>query len=140
RLRELVGRDAILEKVHDFRQGEGGTGAGDHTQAAALAETWIGHPNDGGVEDLGMHVQQLLNFAWKELLATAVDHLLQAAHDPHVASRVELAEVAGPKPAVGGEEFGISGGILVVAKVHRGPSGRDLTLGSSRDLAPMGID
>ena len=39
RLRELVGRNAVLEEVHDLRQGEGYTGAGDHTQAVALAET-----------------------------------------------------------------------------------------------------
>src|SRR4030095_11605462 len=63
-----------------------------------------------------------------------------ASHDPHVARGVELAEVAGPKPAVCGEEFGIGGGILVVAKVHRWPSGSDFTLCSRRDLAPVGLN
>src|SRR5215468_1117866 len=137
RLRELVGRDAVLEEVYDLRKGEGCTGSGDHTQAVALAETRIGHTNDGGVQDLGMCVQHLLDFARKELLPTTVDDLLQTSHDAHVASGIALAEVTGPKPAVGGEEFGIGGGILVVAQMHRGPGSRDLTLCSWRDLASV---
>src|SRR6266571_4348548 len=110
RLRELVGCDAVLEEVHDLLKGEGCTGSGDHTQAVALAETRVRHPNNGGVQDLGMRVQHLLDFARKELLPAAVNHLLQASHDPYVASAVELAEIASPKPAVGGEELGIGGG------------------------------
>src|SRR5215470_13236875 len=89
------------------------------------------------MHDLGMRVQHLLDFARKELLPTTVDDLLQTSHDAHVASGIALAEVTGPKPAVGGEEFGIGGGILVVAKMHRGPGSRDLTLCSWRDLASV---
>src|SRR5262247_612993 len=88
RLRELVGRDAVPEEVHDLLEREGCTGSGDHTQTVALAETRVRHPNDGGVQDLGMRVQHLLDFARKELLPAAVDHFLQASHDPHVASAV----------------------------------------------------
>ena len=121
RLRELVGGDAVFEEVHDLLKGEGCVGSGDHTQAIALAETRIGHTNDSGMQDLGMCVQHLLDFTREELLSTAVDDLLQASHNPHVACRVELTEVAGPKPAIRSEEFSIGGGILVVAEVHRGP-------------------
>src|SRR5437667_3662714 len=104
RLGELVGGDAVLEEVHDLFEAEGCAGSGDHTQAVALAETRIRYTDDGGVQDLGMRVQHLLDFARQELLPAAVDHLLQASDDAHVASGVELAEVAGPKPAIRGEE------------------------------------
>src|SRR2546425_11870366 len=90
RLRELVGGDAVLEEVHDFLEAERCAGSGDYTQAITLAETRIGHTNDGGVQDFGMRVQHLLDFARQELLPTTVDHLLQASHDAHVASGVEL--------------------------------------------------
>src|SRR6266571_6885998 len=92
-LRKLVGCDVVLEEVHDLLEAEGCAGSGDHTQAVTLAETRVGHTDDGGVQDLGMRVQHLLDFVWKELLPTAVDHLLQASDDAHVASGVELAKV-----------------------------------------------
>ena len=87
-----------------------------------------------------MRIEDLLDLAGEELLAAAVDHLLEAAHDLHVAGRVELSEIPGAEPAVGGEELGVRGGVLVIAEVDRRAQGRDLALGPRWDVAAGVVD
>ena len=74
-----------------------------------------------------MLVEQLLDLAGEVLLATAVDDLLLASSDAHIAFLVRiLAEVAGAEPAVRREAVAIRGGVVEVAHVHRGADRRDL--------------
>src|SRR5258705_5761093 len=87
-----------------------------------------------------MGIENLLDLARKELLAAAVDHLLEPPDDLHVAGTVELPEVAGAKPAIAGEELGVRRRILVVAEVDRRPERRDLSLRTGRDVARRLVD
>src|SRR5258706_9196593 len=86
-----------------------------------------------------MRVEDLLHFARKELLAAAVDDLLAPPGDLHVALLVDGApEVAGAKPALGGERLGVRLRVVVVAQMHpRSARGdlADLAMGHVR--APL---
>ena len=87
-----------------------------------------------------MGIEDLLDLPRKELLAAAVDHLLEPADDLHVAGAVELPEVARAEPAVGGEELGVRRRILVVAEVDGRSERGDLALGAGRHVAPRFVD
>src|SRR5262245_34675296 len=87
-----------------------------------------------------MGIENLLDLPREELLAAAVDHLLEPPDDLHVAGPVELAEVARAKPAVGGEELGVRRWVLVIAEMDRRADCGDLTLGPRRHVAPRVVD
>src|SRR5215813_11342491 len=112
------------------------TRARNHAQTVALAQPRVGNAHDGGVQDLRVGIENLLDLPREELLAAAVDHLLEPPDDLHVAGPVELAEVARAKPAVGGEELGVRRWVLVIAEMDRGAERGDLTLGPRRHVAP----
>src|SRR3979490_3035228 len=87
-----------------------------------------------------MRVEDLLDLARKELLATAVDHFLEPADDADVARGIPAAGGARAEPTVGGEKLGVRRGILVIAEVHRGAFGRDLALGAGWYVATVLVD
>src|SRR5262249_28807541 len=115
-------------------------GAGNHAETVALAEPRVGDADDGGVQDLRVGVENLLDLPRKELLATAIDHLLEPADDFHVARVIELSEVAGAEPSIGGEELSGGSRSLVVAQMDRGAERRDLAPGSRRPVATRFVD
>ena len=75
-----------------------------------------------------MGVEDLLDLAREELLAAAVDHLLEAADDAQASVRIDHAEIAAAEPAVGQEGFGVGGRVVVIAEMHRGPVAADVAL------------
>src|SRR5213593_44673 len=87
-----------------------------------------------------MRIENLLDLPREELLAAPVDHFFEPAHDPDVAGRVELPEIAGAEPPVGGEELGVRLRVLVISEVNRRPFGRDLALGPHRNVTPCLVD
>ena len=67
-----------------------------------------------------MRIEQLLDLARKVFLAAAVDDLLLAARDPHIAFAVGKAtEIAGEKPAVRREAVAIRRRIVEITQVNR---------------------
>ena len=64
-----------------------------------------------------MTVQELLDFAWRDVLSAANDQVLQAADDIAVAVRIERTEVPGVHPSVGIDRIGGPGRVSPVA-VH----------------------
>src|SRR5262245_14722044 len=98
-LRQLVGRHAVAEEGGDALERRRLTRARHQAQAVALAEPGIGNADDRGVEHLRMGIEDLLDLAREELLAAAVDHLLETADDTQPPIRIDHAEVAAAKPA-----------------------------------------
>src|ERR1700682_3190397 len=87
-----------------------------------------------------MRVEDLLDLAREELLAAAVDHLLEPADDADVARGLPDTEVARAEPSVGGEELGVGCWIFVGAEVPRRAFRRDLALGAGWQVATVLVD
>src|SRR5580704_831406 len=88
-LRQLVGSDTVAQKGDEALERRRRAGARHQAQAVALAEPRIGNADDGGIEHLRMGVENFLDLAREELLAAAVDHLLQAPDDAEIAVGVD---------------------------------------------------
>ena len=82
--------------------------------------------------------QHLVDLSRRDLLAAAVDHLLQSADQRKVAFRVDKPLVAGPKPTVG-EGLGVRLGIVGVAAGHAGPLDHDLTGSAHREQVTIRV-
>ena len=74
--------------------------------------------------DGGVLYEDLIDLLWGDLLAAAIDDLLEAARQEEVAIGVEAALVARAKPAVG----------------ERAPVGRGIIFVASRDIRPADDD
>ena len=74
--------------------------------------------DDGGVDHRRMRAQDVLDLARVHVVAAADDQLLRPSDDAEVAVGVELADVAGAEPAVGGERLGVGVGPVEVAGEH----------------------
>jgi hypothetical protein len=86
-----------------------------------------------------MGVEDLLNFAWEEFLAAAIDCFLAATGKLHVAALVDKApEIASAEPTVFSERCGISGGIVVVAEMNAGAACGNLADFTTRNIAAAG--
>ena len=66
-----------------------------------LTQLRVRHGETHGLAHGGMREQDLVDLARRDLLAAAVDQLLQAARQPQIAVVVEATLIAGAKPAVG---------------------------------------
>src|SRR5580704_18613715 len=130
-LGQLVVRHLALEEGDHLGERQMMPRLRDHAQAIALAEPGVRDADHGGMQDLGMGVEDLLDLAGKELLAAAIDDLLAPADDLDIGLVIDIApEIAAAKPAVGGEGLGVGAGIVVVAEMHAGPARRDLADGA----------
>src|SRR5215472_19202488 len=116
------------------------TRARNHAQAVALAQPRVGNAYDGRVQDLRVRVEDLLDLPREELLAAAVDHLLEPPDDLHVAGPVELTEIARAEPAVGSKELGVRRRVLVVAEMDRRSKRGDLALSAIGNVASRVVD
>src|SRR6478736_5751876 len=99
-LGQLVGGHAVADEGDQAVERRRLARARHQAETIALAQPRIGNPDDRGVEDLRMGVEDLLDLAREELLAAAVDHLLEAADDAQAAIRVDHPEIAAAEPAV----------------------------------------
>src|SRR5690606_37519130 len=79
------------------------TGPGDHDRDADLAEVRVRHADHGALRHAGHVVEVAFDFGRVDVVAAADDQVLAAAHDGDVAALVDLADIARPEPAVGGE-------------------------------------
>ena len=66
----------------------------DDERGQHLAELGVGHADDGGLVDLRVVVEQLLDLGREHVLAAGHDHVVVAAVDEQVAVGVEVAHVA----------------------------------------------
>ena len=80
-----------------------------------LAQLRVGHAVDGGVGDLGVVHEPLLDLDAVDVLAAPDDHVLLAVGDEEEAVLVEVADVAGVQPAVGVDGLGGGLGLVPVA-------------------------
>ena len=77
-------------------------GARDDDRDHRLAEVGVRHADDRALGDAGQVVEDALDLGRVDVVAAADDQVLAAADDGDVAAVVDLADVAGAKPAVGG--------------------------------------
>ena len=117
-LGQLIGGHAVADEGDEAFERRRLTGSRHQAQAIALAQPRIGNADDGGVQHLRMGVEDLLDLAREELLAAAIDHLLEPADDAQAPVCIDHAEVAAAEPAVREESVGIGARIVVIAEVH----------------------
>ena len=115
------------------------------TTAAATSSphVWCGTPKHTASATAGCVEQHLVDLARRDLLAAAVDHLLEAPDQRQVAVRVEDALIAGAEPAALEERRGVGLGVVLVAGDDVGAPDADLAAlagGSSRALAVADAD
>ena len=108
---------------------------GDHL----LAQARVRNRKRGGVDDAGKRAQHRVDLRGRDLVAAAVDLLLDATGEMELAGVVEVPEVAHPEPAVD-EARGIELRIVVVAVEHLRPAHLDLADLARRDDAPRLVD
>jgi len=99
----LDGLDLWLapDKIHGLL---GRNGSGKSTLAAVMAG--FRQPDDGRVQNLWVRVENLLHFARKEFLATAIDDLLAAPRDFNVPLSIDVAtQIACAEPTILGESL-----------------------------------
>src|SRR5690349_4819543 len=98
-----------------------------HARARALAGARVSDAHDRDLAHERVAVEQVLDLTRAQLLTRADDDVLDAALDREVALVVQLAEVAGPEPAVRGEGVALERRIAVAHEELR-PAGLDLAI------------
>ena len=94
--------------------------------------------DDERLRDEARRLQRVLEVLRRDVLAAGGDdQVLLAVGDLQEAVRVDLADVAGPEPAVVGERGGRRLGILVVAAEDRVAPDEDLAVVVEPDLAAL---
>ena len=68
--------------------------------ATSSPHACVRHAEGDRLGHLGMREQHLVDLARRDLLAAAIDHLLQASGQREIAVLVEDALIAGPEPAI----------------------------------------
>src|ERR1700677_5382595 len=123
--RVLVGRDLALDVIAEFLGGDDGTGLERHRGGDLLAQGRVRQPDDGGLGDRRVLVEDLLDLARVHVVAAADDQVLLPVDDVEVAAGVDPGQVAGVEPAVADR---LGGGLraLPVALHHVRPADDDL--------------
>ena len=85
-----------------------------HGRRHLLPEGGVGHGEGHGLMDAGVVHQHLVHLRRRDLLASAVDELLQAARDPQVSLPVQDPLITGTEPAVV-ERVGVGVGLGAAA-------------------------
>src|SRR4029453_14231727 len=110
-----------------------------HRRRPLLAELVVWHGEGEHLGHRGVRREHFVHLQRGELLAAAVDLLLDPTGEPEVALLVEDALVAGPEPAVPeGSRVGL--GIRLVAGGDVGPADGDLALLPARQLLPFLVE
>ena len=98
-----------------------------HHRLHLLAELAVGHADDGGVDDVGMLEQDLLDLDAVHVLAAADDHVLGPVDEVEEAVGVEAADVAAAEPPLGRDRLRVRLRPVPVAAQHdRRPAQPDL--------------
>src|SRR5437870_298004 len=93
--RNLVAGEVLLHVELDRILCDGRTVARHHESPQPLAELGVLYADHGGLFDLVMARQQVLDLAWEDVLASADDHFVVAPLDEQPALLVEAPDVAG---------------------------------------------
>jgi hypothetical protein len=104
-------------------------GPGDDDRDDRLAEVGVRHADDRALGDAGQVVERGLDLGRVDVEAAADDQVLAAADDRDVAARVDLADVAGAKPAAVGE--------LVLRLLGHAPVAREDVRAAHLDAADL---
>src|SRR6266508_1815464 len=98
-----------------------------HDRLDLLAEHLVRDADDGGVDDIGMLEQGLLDLDAVHVLAAADDHVLRPVDEVEEPVLVETTDVAAAEPAVRGDRLGGRVGSVPVPAAHdRGSAQPDL--------------
>ena len=54
----------------------------------------------GSFDYIGVSKQRLIDFGWRNLLSSALNDVLDSAHNEEITVAVEISEVAGSEPAI----------------------------------------
>ena len=95
----VVGQPLAAERQH-VRRVQDVTGSPDDERPADLAESRVGHADDGRLRDPVQPGQHLLHLGGVDVEAAADVHVLEPVGDRQVPGGVEPADVAGVQPAV----------------------------------------
>jgi hypothetical protein len=115
-----------------------GVGVQHHGGGHLLAERGVRDPEGDRLRHRRVAQQHLVDLPRRDLLATPVDQLLDAADQGQVAALVEHALVAGQEPAFQ-EGFGVGLGVGGVAVDHTGALDRHLAGRPGRQLRAGGV-
>src|SRR5207253_6584812 len=85
--------------LHHVVLAEGRARAANHRGGHDLAPVGVGHAEDGRLRDPGVVEEAALHLRREDVLAPALDHLLESPGDVQEALAVERAQVAGVEPA-----------------------------------------
>src|SRR5215204_1534130 len=112
-----------------------------HHRLDLLAEHLVRDADDGGVDDVGMLEEGLLDLDAVHVLATPDDHVLRPVDEVEEPVLVEAADVAAAEPAVAGDRLGGRVGSVPVAPAHDRRSAQpDLARRTGRNRRAVGID
>ena len=98
--RHLVGRKPFARELPKLVRSCLGIRPQHHDGGDVLAELLVRDGEHAGLQHRRMAQQDLFDLQRRDLLPAAVDDVLDAADDEEIAVGVEIAEVAGPEPAV----------------------------------------
>src|ERR1022692_2891465 len=135
--RVLVGGDPLLHERPQLVRGRGRSRLDRDGGADLLAQLVMGDPDDSGLGDRRVLVQDLLDLARVDVVAAANDQLLLAVHDEEVAVLVHPGEVTRAEPAVR-DRLGRRLGLPPVALHHVVPADRDLADLAGRAVGAVG--
>lgn len=132
--RYLVGRKSFARELPKLVRSCFGVRAQHHDGGDVFAELLMRDGEHAGLQHRRMAQQDLFDLQGRDLLPAAVDDVLDAADDEEVAVGVEIAEVAGPEPAVA------EGGpcrrlVIIIAAAHVRPAQHDLAMLAARKRA-----
>src|SRR4029453_15910993 len=127
--RVLVGGDVLLDVRLQLRGRDRRSVLERHGGADLLAELGMGDPDDRALAHRRVLVEHLLELPRVDVVAAANDQLLLAVDDEEVAVLVDAPDVAGPKPAIGGQD--LSGGL------RSAPVARHHVVAADGDLADL---
>src|SRR5690242_410155 len=119
--RHLEIRQAMGDEIAELPLGGLVPLAQHHGGGHLLPQLVVGHGEGQRLGDAGMIHQHLVDLAGRDLLAAAIDDLLEAPADGEIALGIEEAEIAGAEPAVaeglaiGLRIVGVAGGHVVAA-------------------------
>src|ERR1035441_7557429 len=113
-LRDFEGRDFSLAERLDFFRSGGLAGFELSPRQHGFAQAGVGDADDIDVGDLGMGVQEVLDFARVDVLSPADDGVFGAAPETEIAIGTHGGQVARVQPAFRIDDRGRGFGIVVV--------------------------
>src|SRR5947207_3163150 len=121
--------------------GGGRAGFQLHDRLDLLAEHLVRDADDGGVDDVGMLEQHLLDLDAVHVLAAADDHVLRPVDEVEEPVLVEATDVSAAEPPVGGDGLGRRFRSVPVPAAHdRGAAQPDLARRAGGHGPAVGVD